>query len=298
MTTLTRLGSWPLGVAWVLLALLAGPTGADALADAPTAVAIGIAVAAWGCWGAVVVALLVPRTLSLTVVRGLVPLAPVAAVAAAAVGSDATPLDAAVLAVATFAATWAFAPFVTDGFVDGSSYGPERRFALRTAVPVAAAAIVTWSIAVGLLAAAVALAAHERWLPAVLLAALAAGAAVVVARSLHQLSQRWLVLVPTGLVLHDPLALAEPQLFPRRAVRALGPAAAELPTDAATVDLSGGAAGLVLALDLAEPVELLLRRGSEAITVPADRVLFTPLRPATTLASARDHRLPVSGPSA
>lgn len=293
MTSLARLGSWPLRVAWVLLALLAGPTGADALSGAPTAVAASLAALAWLAWAAVLVALLVPRTLSLTVVRSVVPLAPVAAVGAVAAGSDPTPLDAAVLAVATGAATWAFAPFVTDEFVDGSSYGPERRFALRTAVPVAVAAIVTWSLTAGLAAGTVVLLVDGRWLLAIVGAAATASMSVVLARALHQLSKRWLVLVPTGLVLHDPLALAEPQLFFRRTVRMLGPAAAEVPEEAATVDLTGGAAGLALALDLDEHVEVLLRRRRDALTVPADRVLFTPLRPAAALDAARDHRLPV-----
>ena len=40
---------------------------------------------------------------------------------------------------------------------------------------------------------------------------LAAGVVWLGARSIHQLSRRWLVLVPTGMVLHDPLVMPEPQ---------------------------------------------------------------------------------------
>ncbi|MCB0971401.1 MAG: hypothetical protein KDA97_07785 [Acidimicrobiales bacterium] len=294
MTTLARLGSWPLRVGWVLLAVASGPTGADALDGAPTAATVLVATAAWTAWGAVVVALGVPRTTSLTVVRTLVPLAPVAAVGAVAAGSDPSALDAAVLGLSTATATWAFAPFVTDEFVDGSSYGPERRFAVRTPVPVAAVAIVAWSVATAVLAAAVVSATAGRWALAAAASVGTAAVATLVVRSIHQLSRRWLVLVPTGLVVHDPLELAEAQLLPRRSLRAVGPAAADAPDGATTLDLTGGAVGLAMALVLAEPVDLAVREGQGAAITHADRLLVTPLRPAALLAAAEAHRLPVT----
>jgi hypothetical protein len=132
-----------------------------------------------------------------------------------------------------------------------------------------------------------------------------------VARSLHQLSRRWVVLVPAGFVVHDPFTMPEPQLFLRRTITRLGPALeaddrvveAPLigpdPTDLEPVgdrviDLTAGAPGLALELRLAEPVDLLLRRGRRtAETVPALAILFTPARPTRVLDAARERRIPV-----
>ena len=123
------------------------------------------------------------------------------------------------------------------------------------------------------------------------------GAVVVVTgvRSLHGLARRWLVLVPTGMVLHDPLTMPEPQLFLRQTMARLGPAPAVDPTpELDTEDLTAGASGLVVELVLSEPVELLVHAWRrEAETRPVDRVLFVPVLPAVLVAEGRSRRLPV-----
>jgi hypothetical protein len=101
-------------------------------------------------------------------------------------------------------------------------------------------------------------------------------------RALHTLSKRWVVFVPAGVVLHDPLALSDPVLFPTRIVASLGPVAVGDTSE--FVDLTGGAPGLVL--------ELRMRR---AIDVPlaeprvADRVRFSPVSPGAVIAEAAGH---------
>jgi len=105
------------------------------------------------------------------------------------------------------------------------------------------------------------------------------------ARVLHGLSRRWLVFVPNGVVVHDPLTLADPVLLRRGTVRSLGPAPAG--TDAH--DLTGGASGLALEVRLTGPLSLLpvtaRRRPTELVDVTA--VLVTPGRPGRVLAEAR-----------
>ncbi len=120
------------------------------------------------------------------------------------------------------------------------------------------------------------------------------GAVVVVAgaRSLHQLARRWVVLVPTGLVVHDSFTMPEPQLFLRTSIARLGPALADAAT--AADDLTAGAPGLAIALELTEPLEVLVRtsgRGSETRATSA--LLITPSRPVRLLEAARAHRIPV-----
>lgn len=290
-----RLRLWPLRALWVVLALCAtGPVG-DALDDRSAPVVVTLAVAAWAGWGAALVALLVPRTSSLTVVRILVPAGAVATVVAVAAGSDSTVADAVTVVVASLTGVLALAPWSTDAFVDGSSYGPERRIALRTPLALAAVAVVTWMVMVAGAATGVLLLATRQWVAGA--AGVVIGAAVVWfgARSIHQLSRRWLVLVPTGMVIHDPLVMPEPQLFLRQTMARLGPAERDLGPDVVTEDLSAGAAGLVMSITTTEPVELLVRDGRRGTTLrPVDRVLFSPALPAELLAGARQRRLPVA----
>jgi hypothetical protein len=253
-----------------------------------------VSVVGWGAWGAALVALLVPRTLSLTVVRTIVPMGSAAAIACVAAGDEATALDAVTVAIAAAALVLALAPWTTDAFVDGSSYGPERRIALRTPLALTVLAVVTWTVMAGTGAAALLLLATGRWIPGVAVAVLAVAAIGLGARSIHQLSERWLVLVPTGLVVHDPLVMPEPQLFLRQTMRRLGPAETDVADEVTTEDLTAGASGLVVSITTTEPVELLVRDGRRGTTLrPVDRVLISPSLPAELLAEARQRRLPV-----
>ncbi|MFN0091853.1 MAG: hypothetical protein ACKVWR_16550, partial [Acidimicrobiales bacterium] len=124
---------------------------------------------------------------------------------------------------------------------------------------------------------------------AALLAAAALGR--VLAPRLVALAERVVVLVPEGgVVLADRAALAEPVLFPKRTIQALGPA--EEGTGA--LDLTERAAGLVLELRVAPAATLARRRGRAGVdTVHAHAVLFCPLRPGAFLAEARARGLPI-----
>jgi hypothetical protein len=178
-------------------------------------------------------------------------------------------------------------------FIDGSAYGHERRFALRVPtalvlgpIPLAAIAAVAGPIAGPLLLAA------EQWVAGAFALAFGLPIAWLAIRSLHGLARRWVVLVPAGLVLHDSHALVEAVLFPRPLVSRLGPARAEGP--AGRLDLTVGALGLALELDLVEPVAVSPRRRDRTVQVePASSLAFTPSRPGALLAAARDHRIPV-----
>lgn len=297
MSAIIRLRLWPLRVLWVVLALCAAGPGGDALDGRSTSVVVAVTAAAWVGWAGALVAMLVPRTLSLTAIRILVPAGWAAAVAAVAIGDTADALDAVTLTVATAALVFALSPITTDSCVDGSSYGPERRIALRTPLVLSIIAAITWLVMLGGATAGVLLLAAGQWATGA--AAAIIGFAVVWfgARSLHQLSKRWLVLVPTGMVLHDPLVMPEPQLFLRQTMARLGPAEVgdvDDP-DVTTEDLTAGASGLVMAIDLSEPVELLVREDRKGTTLrPVDRVLFCPALPAELLIEARARRLPVS----
>ena len=211
-----------------------------------------------------------------------------AAIAGDAVAiSDAVALGTAVLAVAT-----AFSPLTGDVFIDGSSYGPERRMALRVPTALLLGPVpLTWAAAAaGATAGPLLLAAHQ-WVAGVV--AMAVGAPIVrlATRSLHQLSRRWIVFVPAGMVLHDPLGLPEPALFLRRSIQQLGPA----PADSSALDLTQGSVGLALQAQFVEPTEMLVRRArntTENVTV--ESLVFTPTRPGALLDEARSRRIHVA----
>jgi hypothetical protein len=242
-------------VSWFAVGVVGAAVLNALLADRSTPVAVVATALAGLAWGAGIVAVLLPGSASLTVLRllGLGVLLPAAAV---------------------------------DVFVDGSSYGPERRFALRTPAALRFGPIeLAWLAIVGPLVAGPLLLAAGQWIGGLVLLA---GAAVArpALRSLHQLSRRWVVFVPAGMVLHDPIVLSDAVLFPKRIVRGLGPA----PVDSAdgVLDVTGQATGLVLELELSEEVTIAVReRRTQSRTVETNRLLFTANRPGAVLTEAR-----------
>jgi hypothetical protein len=192
---------------------------------------------------------------------------------------------------ALLAAIILFVPVVTDLFVDGSSYGPEKRMALRTPATLFLGPVeIAWAIVVAGIAAGPLLLAARAWVAGVI--ALAVGVVLVrpALRSLHQLSRRWIVFVRVGLVLHDPLSLADPVLFLRQDVRSLEPARADAEREA--TDLTGRALGLALELRLRSKVTIgMIERRHQSRNVATDRVLFTPARPGALVSEARGRGL-------
>lgn len=287
---------WPFRLLWLVLPVLGGPAIADALSDRSRSVQVVASVMAWSCWGLVLAAALVPRTVTLTAVRALAPGA-VVLCAWAAFASDELGWGLAGVVAAVLAAVAALSPANADAFVDGSSYGDERRVALRVPVAMAVGPVpIAWSLAAAALVGGPLLLATEQWVAGAVALLVGVPVVVAVALRLHLLSRRWLVFVPAGVVVHDPLAMAEPVLLQRHLLRRIGPAGADAttPEGGGALDLTGGAIGLALELRTAEPFAVGLRRGRETVeTADVPAVLVTPGRPATTLEIAAERKLPV-----
>ncbi len=290
-----RLGSlahsaWPVRVTWLVLPLLAGPALGDALSEASRPVQLVASVGSWAVWLVVLVATLVPTTVSLTALRIAAPSAVVAAGAAlAATGPTAASVVG--LAATLCSALAALAPETAEAFVDGSSYGDERRLPLKVpAALLAGPAELAWvAVAAGVAAGPLLLAARQ-WVGGA--AALAVGLPLTWwgVRVLHTLARRWLVFVPAGVVVHDQLTVVDPVLLRRGVVRSLGPA----PADTDAVDLTAGASGLALEVRLTQSVPLLpVSRHRHAPPELADvtALLVTPSRPGRVVAEARRRRL-------
>jgi hypothetical protein len=238
----------------------------------------------------VLVATLVPRASSLTVVRLGVPAGLVAAAWAAASSSDAGRGTLA-LVVTAIATAVAAAPAVTDAFVNGSAYGAERRFALRCPPLLGVLAVLAGAVVLAGAAAGPLLLAARVWVAGAVVTVVGLAAAAAGARAVHGLSRRWLVFVPSGVVVHDPVARPESVMAPRPLITRLGPAAA----GGDALDLTLGAPGLALELATSEPLPVTVRRGRRALgTEEATRVLVAVTRPAAVLAEAEARRIPLA----
>jgi hypothetical protein len=214
----------------------------------------------------------------------------VAAVAAAVADHP----SALALAWATVACAWAFAPAVGAVCVNGPAYPNERRFPLRPPGALLAGPVpLAWLLTVAAIGAGPLLLAARQWVGGALALVLGWPLALLLLKSIHNLSRRWAVFVPAGIVLHDPLVLFDPMLIRRQDVAALRPAKAGNVT---YLDLSQRAPGLGVEMDLAEATTVtLLRPGRrEGDPVEASRLRFTPTRPGAVLDEARRRRIAVT----
>ena len=227
----------------------------------------------------------------LVILAAISPLAALASVATAIFG--ATAIDVGLLAVPTIVAiTTVFTADFGRYFVQSSSYGDEERLPLRLPVAAGAAAVAMWlPWAIAVIAGPLLIAARS-WIVGGLVTAAAIAGVVLLGPRWHRLSRRWLVLVPAGLVVHDPVVLADTLMLRTDQVGTLQLA----PADTQAADLTGPASGYALEISATETVTTVFAftpqdPGGRAIHLTA--FLVSPSRPgeALRLASARGLRV-------
>ena len=280
--------AWLLRGLWVALPFTVGPALADALHAGSDPVRTVASLGLWVGWAVGVAATVVPHPLSLTALRLLAPAAVTATLAAAAAGSP----SALAVVWALVTAAWAFTPVIGARWVNGPAYPNERRYLLRApGTLLAGPLLLAWALSVAGVAAGPLLLAAEQWVAGGVALAVGLPVAWLLVRSMHNLSRRWAVFVPAGMVLHDPLTLLDPVLLQRSTVARLSPAAA----DTGALDLSQRAPGLTLEMALREETSftLLVPGNREGKPTETTRFLFTPTRPGAVLDEARRRRLPV-----
>ena len=282
---------WGLRILWFLLPLSLGAVASDLVADDRRGVRILVTAALWVAWALGLAAAAVPLPVGLTTIR----IVGVASVGLALWGlvEDVRALSAIAIVHALAVASVVMNSLIGDRFVDGASYGNERRMLLRPpiaasvgAVPIAGALTIA-GLVIGPL-----LLTTQRWLSGAVFTMVGLPVVFLGARVLYQLTHRWVVFVPNGFVLHDLNVLTEPVLFRRTAVERLGPAIEGTPAR----DLSLQAPGLMIECELTDPAPLGLRSrdrraGAEAADVR--RFLIAPSRPGALLDEAVARRIPV-----
>jgi hypothetical protein len=290
-----QLTTWGARLAWLAVAVVGGRAIGAATASRSDPVQIVATVGAWCGWAAGAIALAVPAVATLTAVRVIVPGALAVTAACLAFGADAGD----VLAIgipAAVAAVLAGAAETGSTFVQASAYGDERRMLLRPPLGYLAASVVAWAIwTAALLTAPLAWAASAWWLAGVTTVVVAA-ATWLLPRRWHQLSRRWLVAVPAGLVVHDPVVLGDTLMLPRAQVRSIGLARLGAgATDAA--DLTGPTPGLAVEIRLGETTTAVLARRpgeTQGRAIRLHALLVAPSRPGAVLAEARYRGYPAA----
>ena len=286
---------WIMRAAWLAVPFTTGEVLATALHSYAPSFRTACAVGLWVLWGATALAAMTLRPFALGFVRIWMPAGLAAAVWAQS-ASDGEPGEAALgLAIAAIAAAASLMPSVGTAFTDQRvSSRPntsiERRLLLRPPaavafilVPLAWAATIAGSISGPLLLAA------ERWVLGAVVLVVGLAVAFRGYQSLLILARRWVVFVPAGIVLHDPLTLGdEAILLPKSGIKSLQIVSASTrrqeaalqeaakarknktataePTSTKT-DLCAGSVGTAIDLTLHEPARIpRLRQAPELAT--------------------------------
>jgi len=285
---------WLLRVLWVSLPVTAGDALSDWMgpwSDGPRLVATALL---WVLWAVVLSALLVPRPVASTIARLGTPLAVVVVVLAASSGDASTASWALALVVTVGAGVLAVRGEFARVCAQGAAYGDEDRFPLKVppgitflVLPVAIA-VVGVGVAAGPM-----LLADRRWVAGAVALAVGWPVAFVIARLVHQLARRWVVLVPAGIVIADPLTLTDPVLFVRERVQGIGPADPGRRPPADALDLRLGAAFGSCALLLTDEADIMRRTRGRGVGVQAGLILVTPTAAPRLLERAGARRLPI-----
>jgi hypothetical protein len=281
---------WCTRVIWALLPVTMGGAIADATRDWSAAPARLADVMLWAVWAAGLFALFAPRPWGLTFLRIVAPCGFVSAAIAAA----STSVASAVLALAGAFVAMVFvlaAPFAAAA-ANALAYGDEQRFVLRVPLPLILAPVPIAVLLVGVGATAgPLLLADGRVVAGVVTTVIGWLLAALLVHALHPLSCRWLVLVPAGIAIADPLTLTEPVLVRREQIEHFGRLGATA-LGGQSLDLRVGTLIGGVALELSEPIDFGRRRGRKnAEMVAATLVAVAVVGADDAVVTARSRRI-------
>jgi hypothetical protein len=276
-------------VAWLLIAVI--PNGQSNVLSAGTGSVLSPWLA-WALWAMVAVAVLVLHPISLVTVRSVAPLLTVESgwlvVTDSAAQSDIGAVAGFFVLLTISAVTYSASYGAVHA--QAAAYGHERRHLLRPPIAVILPMFVLWLM----VASAGAVANHAASLPISLggLSVFIVLGAFALRRSVV-LAQRWLVFVPAGIAVHDPLMLQDTFMVRRHNVRKVAAAT----HDTTAFDTTGTTWGMVLELALSHPHDVTLSPFGARIVGTLDRLhvtalLVAPSRPSAALAgdSTGEHR--------
>ncbi len=282
---------WALRILAVALAPLMGLAISSAT-DGRSPVAAMVATIAWGAAiGCLVIDLVVPSPLGLTLLRLVLPATVPAAVVALTLG--ATPAwGVPALAVAVLATLVAFTAESAEAMVQGSAYGDEQRLPLRVPAALLPPMALSWMLWCAAVLAAVLLLGARQWVLGSVTTSAAGLFSWLLMRRFHRFSLRWLVVVPAGVVVHDPVVLGETLMLQRANVTL----ARLAPADTQAADLTGPAAGHALEITVREMALAVLaatQAAPKGQALHVQSLLVAPSRPGRALRAMAAAKVPV-----
>lgn len=286
------LARWLPLAGWIAVSAAGVASVGRALEGRSTAAEVVVSAAAWLAVGAGLLAALVPSVVSLVATRLLATWAVVAAVAAWLAGPGGSAVHVLALGCALAHLVGVMSAPVGEQMVQASAYGAERRLPLKPPVVALLPLVVMWTLTTAALFTGALLLAGQRWLWGPVALGIGAAGGWLLAGLCYRLARRWLVVVPSGVVVHDHVALAETLMVTTPKVRSA--ALAETGTEAA--DLSGPAAGHLVELRFAELTTVLLpvdRDHPAGRAIHAQSVLVAPSRPGRALRALGERRITV-----
>ena len=278
---------WLARVTWLALAVVPGALSlpeypGETLRASDDVGRASAVVLLWLAWAVVAFGMIVLHPLSLAAVRWLSPMIAIHVWWMALVADDAPEVWARLAAVGCALVVVVVMLRADFGarHVQAAAYGHERRHLLRPPVAVMLPSALVWLVAWAL--GAVALLVE----PSIATAIAALASALLAAfgwRRVSVLAQRWLVFVPAGIAVHDPLMLRDTFMVRRHDVRAVGTADVS-PSSDDSFDITGTTWGQPVQITLAHLHDVSLSSFGARMTRTLDRVHVRVLRIAPTRA--------------
>lgn len=277
--------SWGARILWLAVGLGGVWSVGDAVDGRTAAVRTTISIGGWVVWGVGVVALVVPSTLTLTLMRMISALACGAAAFSWAAGAPAAS-GASFLACTLICALLVGGADFGHHCVQASAYGDEQRFLLRPPAAFLPPIVIAGLVWVAAVLAAPLLLATAHWIIGAAATIAAAMLTWLLLPRFNVLSRRWLVLVPAGIVVHDRVVLAETLMVLKSEVAGIDLALAG--TEAA--DFTGPAAGHAVEIDLRSMTTAILapsKKAPRGTALHVQSFIVAPSRPGAVLRGTR-----------
>lgn len=241
--------AWPVRLLWIALALVQN----------------SFTVSTWIMWALPAVALWILHPISLSIIRIASP-GVVAVLLFRLPDREFMPTPVAAAAIAVIALLLIYTTEFGSTLVQAGAYGSERRFLLRLPASLIFPVFLSWVVLFTLFVGTEFFATQGNWYVSFACAVLLVAALWKVGRQLHRLSQRWLVRVPAGWVIHDGVLLAENQLIRTHQIAGIKLA----PADTQAIDLSGITRGIPIEFSLRELTDIRLSPLLSKITKTVD----------------------------
>jgi len=242
-------------LAWIPIPLLGYEVFGSALSSKSASVQTTVALSLWILWSIVFLISLIPSASLLTVYRVVVPISVVASIWSS-IEAEMNASSILLLFCSAICFSISLLPSIGFWFINGSAYGDEVRIPLRAPGPLLLGPVpLAWIVVASSLIFSIIYLSSQKYVFGFIVFTIGSGLSYFSYRSLAALSQRWLVFVPAGVVLHDNMVLADPFLIRKSMIKGISPALAS--TDG--LDLTMSSLGMSLEVELYEPAGLSLQ---------------------------------------